>query len=568
MMPSSSSPTGSEGGGGSGLRRWGPLVAIVAVLAVVAGLVLAGGGDDDDDGTASGSSTTTGDGNGQASTDGAISFSEAEEQGLDVEFSDTCDTETGRLMFPNYFAPECFANVEDNGGATDDGVTADSIKVVVYIAPDDDPILDFILGSIQNDDTAADFQATYEGYNEIFNRVYQTYGRTVELEFLQGSGVVTDAEAGRADAIRAAEEMGAFAVWSGPALNAGWSEELNARGVLCIGCFPIPEPEPHVFSTTMSADQLREHIVEYVDKKLAGKPAVHAGDEAMHDQERVFAHLWIESSPDSATNAQELRDRLSEEGVELAESIPFDITRAAEQAPGIITRLKEAGVTSLIIQGDPSTPALFTQAATDQEWFPEWVIGGSALMDTSAFARSYDQEQWAHAFGISTLPARTAPGVGGSQALYDWYFGELPPADESSGVILPNPQIFYGALQAAGPNLTTESMIEALYSINLVDDTITQVGFAYGDHGYYPGLPVPDHSGIEDATEIWYDPAVPGIDEIGRDGVGGYQYADGGRRYLPGAWTDEDLAFVTDGAIAVYEEPPEREQVRDYPPPE
>jgi hypothetical protein len=259
---------------------------------------------------------------------------------------------------------------------------------------------------------------------------------------------------------------------------------------------------------------------------------------------------------------------LSEEGVELAESIPFDITRAAEQAPGVITRLKEAGVTSLIIQGDPSTPALFTQAATAQEWFPEWIIGGSALMDTSAFARSYDQEQWAHAFGISTLPARTAPGVGGSEALYDWYFGELPPADDSSGVILPNPQIFYGALQAAGPNLTTEAMIQALYGINLVDDTITQVGFAYGDHGYYPGLRVPDHSGIEDATEIWYDPTVPGVDEIGRDGVGGYQYADGGRRYLPGAWTDEDLAFDPEGAIAVYEEAPDSEQVRDYPPPE
>ena len=562
MMPSSSSPSGSEGG--NGLRRWGPLVAIVAVLALVAGVVLLGGDDDDDEA----SPGTTEAESGEPAANGAISFSQAEEQGLDVEFSDTCDTETGRLMMPNYFAPECYANVEDNGGATDDGVTADSIKVVVYLAPDNDPILDFILGSIQNDDTSDDFQATYEGYAEIFNRVYQTYGRTVELEFLRGSGNATDAEAARADAIRAAEEMGAFAVWSSPAINAGWSEELNARGVLCIGCFGIPEPEPNVFVTVASQDQTNVHLTEYIVKKLAGRPAIHAGDEALHDQERVFAHLWIEASPDSAPNAEEFRERLAAEGVELADSIPFDIARAGEQAPGIITRLKEAGVTSLIIQGDPSTPALFTQAATAQEWFPEWIVGGSALMDTTAFARSYDQEQWSHAFGISSLAARTAPGVGGSQAIYDWYFDTLPPADQSSGVILPNPLIFFGALQLAGPNLTTEAMVDALYQINLVDDTITQPGFAYGDHGYYPMLESPDHYGIEDFTEIWYDPTVPGIDEIDRDGVGAYRYVDGGRRYLPGAWPEEDRAFDPEGAIAVYAEPPEREAVRDYPRPE
>jgi hypothetical protein len=540
------------------------MIAIVAVLALVAGVVLLGGDDGDD----AASTSTTAAGGTEPAANGAISFSQAEEEGLDVEFSDTCDEETGRLMFPSYFSPECYANVEDNGGATDDGVTADAIKIVVYLAPDDDPILDFILGSIQNDDTSADYQATYEGYNEIFNRVYQTYGRNVELEFLRGSGNATDAEAARADAIRAAEEMGAFAVWSGPALNAGWSEELNARGVVCIGCFAIPEPEPHVFSTVASPDQTRVQIIEYVSKKLAGQPAVHAGDEAMHSQERVFGHLWIESSPDSAVNAQELRDGLAAEGIELADSIPFDITRAAEQAPGIITRLKEAGVTSLIIQGDPSTPAYFTQAATAQEWFPEWIIGGSALMDTWAFARSYDQVQWSHAFGISSLAARTAPGVGGSTAIYDWYFGTEPPADESSGVIIPNPLIFYGALQLAGPNLTTEGLVEALYQINLVGGTITQPGFAYGDHGYYPMLESPDHNGIEDFTEIWYDPTVPGVDEIGRDGLGAYQYVDGGRRYLPGEWPEEDRAFDPEGAVTIYEEPPETEQVRDYPRPD
>jgi hypothetical protein len=559
MMPSS--PTPSEEGGGSSLRRWGPIAAIVAVVAIVAGVVVLSGGDDDDGGGDASETTIP---SGQER--GAITFAEAEEEGLDVTFEASCNEEDGRLIFPSYFRGECYANVDDNGGATDEGVTEDTIRVAIYLAPDDDPILDFILGSIQSDDTAADVRATYEGLIEMFNDIYQTYGRTVEPVFIEGSGNATDAEAGRADAIRAAEE-GVFAAWGSPALNAGWSEELNARGIVCIACFPIPEPEPNIFTVTAAQDQINIQLAEYISVRLAGNPAQHAGDEALQGEERVLGHLWLNSSPDSAPNAEQFSDLLSESGVELAESIEFDIQRAQEQAAGHITRFKEAGVTSIIIQGDPSTPAYFTEAATQQDYFPEWIIGGSALMDTTAFARSYDQEQWSHAFGISTLSARTDPTVGGARFRYDWYHGEAPAADDTINVMEPNPLIFFGAVQGVGPNLTREALVQALYTVDLVGDTFTQVGFAYGDHGYYPTLEPPDHNGIEDVTEIWYDPEEVSIDEIGRDGPGSYMYVDGGRRFLPGTWEEGERAFDPEGAVSVYEEAPEQEQIPDFDPP-
>ena len=218
MMPSSPTPS-DEGGGGSSLRRWGPIAAIVAVLAIVAGVVVLSGGDDDDTDDAGGTDTTIPSGQDR----GAITFAEAEEQGLDVTFEESCNEEDGRLIFPSFFRGECYANVDDNGGATDDGVTEDTIRVAIYLAPDDDPILDFILGSIQSDDTSADVRETWLGLIDMFNDIYQTYGRTVEPVFIEGSGLSNDAEAGRADASRAADE-GVFAAWGGPALNAGWSE--------------------------------------------------------------------------------------------------------------------------------------------------------------------------------------------------------------------------------------------------------------------------------------------------------------------------------------------------------
>ncbi len=57
----------------------------------------------------------------------------------------------------DFFAPECYAPFEgDNGGETAQGVTADSIKVVYYLGPDDDPIINYITAAIANDDTNAD----------------------------------------------------------------------------------------------------------------------------------------------------------------------------------------------------------------------------------------------------------------------------------------------------------------------------------------------------------------------------------------------------------------------------
>ena len=569
MMPSTPTPE-SGSGGSSPLRRYGPIAAIVVVIAIVAGIVLLSGGDDDDgeDAVAGGGTTTTAEGE-AAAPSGAISFSQAEDQGLDVTFKESCDLETGRVAMPYFFAPECYANAELSADwQPSRGVTADSINVVVYVAPETDPILDFITAAINNDDTNAQENETMEGFVAAFQAMYQTYGRTVNLTFMDGSGTSDDQVAARADAVRADEEFDAFAVFGGPVLANAWTEELNARNVICIGCPAVTEPEPNVFGVLASSLQNRLHIVEYVSTRLAGKPAEFAGDEAMRTQDRVFGHLYIEANDESATSAADLRARLEAEGVTLAEQAAYtlDPNTLQEQANGIISRFRDAGVTSVIVQTDPIAPSVFTQVATLQEWFPEWILTGSTLTDTTAFGRTYDQQQWAHAFGISQLGARTAPGVGGSSQLYEWFNGAPPPADDSDGVIIPGPAIFFAGLQLAGPDLDVESMREGLLSLAPSDTrTITQPGFSYGDHGLYPVI---DYAGIDDFTEVWWDPTVEGDDEIDRPGTGMYRYVDGGVRYRLGEWGAESTPlFDLDGTVTVYTEPPAAEVVPDYPPP-
>ena len=78
-------------------------------------------------------------------------------------------------------------------------------------------------------------------------------------------------------------------------------------------------------------------------------------------------------------------------------------------AHDIAVALKQANATSVIFTGDPIMPRFFTKEATAQNYHPEWIMAGTVLADTSVFARTFDQSQWAHAFGLQLTPARVDP---------------------------------------------------------------------------------------------------------------------------------------------------------------
>ncbi len=72
-------------------------------------------------------------------------------------------------------------------------------------------------------------------------------------------------------------------------------------------------------------------------------------------------------------------------------------------APTIVTRLKNAGVTTIV----PFTGAADVQAlmetASKQDYFPEWFFTGASYQDIGILARNYPPEQGRHAFGISFI---------------------------------------------------------------------------------------------------------------------------------------------------------------------
>lgn len=566
MEASAPPPTG----GSNALKRYGPLIAIAVVIAVVAGIaVFARSGDDET------STDTTAVAADQGLPEGVISWSEAERQGITdtIEWGERCNTETGTLAYPSFFAGECYAPFTgDNGGETATGVTTDTIKVVQYLTPETDPTIDFITSAIAVDDTNEQTAETVRGFIELYSQYYELYGRSIELEVFEGTGPSEDEVAARADAVTIAEEIQPFAVLGGPLLTPAFADELAARQVLCIGCTPSQDSDfyidrsPYVWGVGNNALQGNTHLAEYIGKRLADSPAEYAGDPALQGQTRKFGLVYISTSEASEEVVENLQDQLGEYDTEISELLsyasPIDLQTSA---PQYIARLKDAGVTSVIFTGDPIAPQPLTRTATEQGYRPEWIITGSVLTDTAAFARSYDQEQWAHAFGVSPLAARVSPDVQGTRFLYEWYFGEEAPTESGGATVIPNWNLLFSVLQGVGPDLTAENFRTALFNAEPTTRAVSQPSLSYGDKGLWPFT---DYLGIDDATEIWWDPTATGPDEIQRDGVGLWRFVQGGKRYLPGEWPDSppDLFDPVD-TTTIYEEPPPGEEPVPYPSP-
>jgi hypothetical protein len=480
-----------------------------------------------------------------------------------VDFGSGCDLSLGRIRVPSVYAPPCVPPFRgDNGGSTTQGVTATTITVAVYRAAPD-LLQEGILAAGGTSDSAAQAAATLQDYVTYFEAHFETYGRKVKLVTVDASGGTSDDAAAKADAIHVAKDIKAFASFGGPNETDAYARELAARHVLCVGCTTgltdatIRELAPYVWGLPPSPEQQNLLTAQYIGERLKGLPAAHAGAALQH-KPRVFGLLAYDT-PSGAFGPvrDDLARNLAGYGISLAAvgTYTLDVSQAQELARTLVTKMKGAGVTSIILQTDPFGPAFLTKEATSQGYFPEWIVTGTVLTDTSAFARLYDQSQWAHAFGLSELPGRVKEVDIEPYRVHEWQFGTAPQAQSTYDLIYENPLIFFTAVHLAGPDLTPGSFRDALFSYPVSGGGPTNATLSFGRHGLWPA---DDYLGFDDAALIWWDPAAKGQDEIGRNGTGLYRYADNGRRYLPGRLPQgPDNAFDPGSTVTIFDPPPD-----------
>lgn len=449
------------------------------------------------------------------------------------------------------YAPICLPVWSgDNGGATSQGVTGDTIKIVWY-NDNTNPATQAALAGIGASDSDNVVRGQIRAFERYYNLHTETYGRRVVIEEFQGTGDPQSDQVLRADAVSIAQNMKPFAVFHhSVALGGAFTEELGARGVICICTTSSARSlytdfAPYAYTVLPVLEEYYANIAEYIGKRLNGKPAKHAGPAPIgrqgYNDARKFGLVFLEGSggdvnPRIQPAVDAFKRELARYGAKLEIDIgyQFDIAQNQAQSTNIIGQLVNANVNHVIFVGDPLYPIFLTGEASRQGFNPEWMNTGTGLVDTTFFGRTYDRNQWSRSFGMSPLwvftdDQSTSSGWSAMNHV-------APEAAKGAGAnVTQSPvQLLFSGIHYAGPKLTPVTWSEGLFAAPAVGGRINAPLVKFTREN--PGA-------IKDFVEVWWDVDGRGRDELNNDGTGILVKANGGKRYQPGQWT-AGQAFV------------------------
>jgi hypothetical protein len=415
----------------------------------------------------------------------------------------------------------------DNGGETSHGVTADTIRIS-FRELDERGFQQTLaeLAGASLTDTPETVRNTVEALADYFNQHFQFYGRHIEIEFYNGVGSTTNelVGKGRDKAEADAETVNGLNVFGDlSAVSEPYADGLCRRGVLAFGDPYLSrkwheDRGPCAWSLAVNGTEVAEFAAEFAAKRLAGGNADFAGG-SIAGQPRVIGTLapnnpWYQESVDlSRARYQELTGQQPGPNYQYV----LDLGQLSNQASELIPRMKADGVTTVICGCDPVFPVFLSGVAARENYFPEFIIAGTALTDADVVGQLWNQQFASHAFGVSPLQDFQPP----TQTIAYAAFKSVRPDQEPAfSVDLIYYQMYMLAIgiQMAGPNLTPDTFQQGMY------DYPPQSG-PVGLWDFGPG----DHTSADDVREIYWDPtAVSSYN--GKPGA--YIGVNGSQRYL------------------------------------
>jgi hypothetical protein len=441
------------------------------------------------------------------------------------------------------YSPPCLDwNGTDNGGVTTRGVTKDTITVVMREnnssggsgGKDSDKLKQSARDKGLTD-TKEDQVRSRDALLEYFNTHFQLYGRKVKLVTYQGRGDMikefsgSGQEEANADALKVGQEIGGFADLS--AISQPYLDALVRQKVVAFGGLHLPESyyqskAPYAWGQLIDCTTLVSNAVDLLAKRF--KPtdnAVRAGSAALRQKPRKYG-LLVPDDPVYKQCVEEGKPRLKAAGIDIAKEINYalDFSKMQQEAPNMAAQLKGAGVTTVILVTDPALPYFLTGAATQQDYWPEWFVSGSALTDIDILGQFYDQDQWQNAYGQSFLSDIFQGKDSESYRAYK----AIRPQDEPA---ITRDQYYYNflmlfiGLQMAGPNLTPDTFAAGMYAYPA----------RTGSFGRWSFSPT-DHTCSDDAREIYYDRnALSAFNNK----PGRWITLNGGRRFRGASWPEQ-----------------------------
>ena len=250
---------------------------------------------------------------------------------------------------------------------------------------------------------------------------------------------------------------------------------------------------PFAWSLATDGTRVSELAAEYGNKRLHGKPAKYAGGN-LKDKPRKFATIAPENSwyQESVNNARRITQ---EAGNDPGMNVKYqlDLSTMSSQANNIIPKLKNEGITSVVCGCDPVLPVFLSGVANREQYYPEFLIAGTALTDADIVGQLWEPAFAQHAFGISSLTDFVPP----TQTIaYEAFKSVRPNEEPAFSVDLIYYQMYMLAigLQGAGPNLTPQSFSDGMFNYPARTGPVGLWKFGPGDR-----------TAANDVREIYFD---------------------------------------------------------------
>jgi hypothetical protein len=462
---------------------------------------------------------------------------------------DTSHCKNGK-QFQIFYAtktdPNCVAKWPagaDNGGDTYQGVTRDTIKVIIFES-EPNAAVNLALapqGLAATDEEIKSFDAAAQ---KFVAEHYELYGRKIQWERIRGNCPTSPPkyDVCLAAAREVIKKKPFMVVWYTP-LYATVFDEWAKAGIVSIGGWHFDEKyftqrRPYRYDVFMDGTRSAELIGEYYCKKLAGKNADRAGAStfpgtaqpirATHRRMGISVPE-IEANVSTAKHLASIVNKCDPGHDPVIATYESDIERAQEQSSSTTQKFIAAKVTTTVCMCDPIAPVFGTKGYTEAGYFPEILLPGTGLLDYDKLGRLYNPQQMQHAFGPSHLRDETP--FHDSDASIVWRTSGNPGEPCKSCNLA---WAYYAAaasfLQGTGPILNPLNMEKAVLSSKPNGGWQASGG---NRNVIMTKFGPNDYTALEDAREVYWDSsATSRID--GQPGA--YVSITGGRRWENGTW--------------------------------
>lgn len=439
------------------------------------------------------------------------------------------------------YAPPCVQFQGSNGGATSKGVTEREIKVAVrvdgFTEGLGDALSNVASGNIPKE-TPDKILNTLKTLGEYFNKKFQFYGRKLNLVMFDGKGnplyeiLDKGQEGAQADALKVSKEIGAFADVS--AVTPAYADALAKQQVINTGAPFVSkrwmnERKPFSWSQFTDCQTVVESVGAYYNTKMGGGKAV-AARGALANQQRRTAMI----SPSNAQYQECVQagkeivrkgGHIDDLALELQYQLRIESSGDAKTA---LAKMKAANITTLVCGCDPIFLNFLTGNMAKEQYYPEMVMTGLALLDMDLVGQILNQTVWRRAFGVSFAGPTQPQNASLGYRAYKSIRGDEP----SLAVDLMYNQLYLLAIgiQMAGPKLTPASFEKGMF------DYPSRSG-PYGTWGFGPN----DYTTSDDAKEVHWNPDAVSVATRSK---GAWIDSNGGKRFPIGQWPSGQPRFT------------------------